>query len=448
MKIPRTLSVAVFALFLSAQVRAVMLSPGDEGQVLIFPYVGTLGGNTSAITISSPGLANKPNRAKALKVHFRDRHGQVVLSFNLYLAANSTWTAALTRVDGDVYLKVHDSSCTAPNLTGAGDSVAIAMDSGFLEVIEMGEITDYEIEDAVNARDCDTVRSMWSQGGKWRLNPSYGLSPPTGALRGTVSLINVNQGTLYSFVARALKDFSDIQQHTPPEETLPDLSSAHDAGTDTAQTTSVLCHDGACQEDTWARPLDAVAVAMQGDQLLGEYSINNALGARSEVILTFPLRSYYEAADDTWRGDPMMEAYFLDRSGAGELGQGFGCIVMDYQFCRGTWVGFANLQSVIVLSVGASSVETNSAKSSTILGENFTAFSPDDKYPTLPDEGSFWIGVEMPRGIGLESNSGQFYSGSAALGVVLQRFSNGQLENDTGQQILSNYGNAFELSRR
>lgn len=441
------LILAGFAFIVSCSVDAVMLSPGNEGQVLIFPYIGALGGNDTLISISSQG------DAKALKVHFRDRQGNLVLSFSLYLEGHGSWAAALTQTDGQVRLEIPDASCTVPNLTSEGSFVVVPMTSGFLEVIEMGTITGEEILDAVNTQNCVELVNLWADGGLWRTDPSSGISPPNGRLRGSASLINVQQAVMYSFVASALTEFSDIQQHSPPEDPLPNLTSAHDAGTDGGETTSWVCSGMACVEDTWSRPVDAVAAALMASEMQGEVNIDSNIGAKTEVILTFPLRAFYAADNDTFRGNPHILLDIHDREGNGdEGGARQGCVPLITRLCRGSWRTRADLPvnalSVNILSFGDLVAEVGSVKVSEILGEEYTAFFPDEAVPSIPQTGTFWIGIEVPLIAGMESNSMNFYFGVPVFGIALQSYTNGYLLNNQDQLVQANYGNAFELSRK
>ncbi|MCF6235196.1 MAG: hypothetical protein L3J70_02270, partial [Gammaproteobacteria bacterium] len=113
------LALVFFTLTLATQAAAVSLNPGKEGQVLIFPYYSNLGGNQTLIQITKPLQGAGASAPRALKIHFRDRNGNRVLSFNLYLA-EPLWSAAITTVDGQSQLILPDNSCTVPQLKQGG----------------------------------------------------------------------------------------------------------------------------------------------------------------------------------------------------------------------------------------------------------------------------------------------------------------------------------------
>jgi len=418
-----------------------MLSPDKEGQVLIFPYFGTLGGNTTLLTISEHG-----GSPRALKVHFRDRQGEVALSFNLYLEGNGSWVAALSQIDGDTHLSLPDTSCIFPALNDGSGSAVVPLTSGFLEVIDMGAIVDTGISSHVNEFDCDALNAMWAENGQWNNDPSFGLAASSGRLRGTASIINVAHGTMYSFVASALTGFSDIPQHSAPGELLPDLTTAHDAGTDNNATTSIVCQNQECIEDTWQHPADAVAVSLLARQLTGDFSTETSIRASSEVVLTFPLRKFYYDAGHTPLGNIRLDYFVYDRAGEGDRTDVICAPIVDIPPCDAPFSHSIGRNSVGILSFNNSVTDYGTTRPSNILSEEYISSYPSPNFPTIRESGQFslftFVGNERFR-----SNSGRTYAGIPVIGAVIQEFSNGQLTNGAGQLVRANYGNAFELSR-
>ncbi|MGD2129423.1 MAG: hypothetical protein PVJ33_07185 [Lysobacterales bacterium] len=103
--------------------QAVNLNPDGLGQVLMYPYYTTNGGNQTLLSV-----VNTTDSAKAVKVRFLEGfNSREVLDFNLYMSAWDVWAAAI--VDGGMmdeasagtpYLLVPDDSCTVPYLYGMG----------------------------------------------------------------------------------------------------------------------------------------------------------------------------------------------------------------------------------------------------------------------------------------------------------------------------------------
>jgi hypothetical protein len=98
--------------------QAVNLNPDGLGQVLLYPYYTTNGGNQTVLSV-----VNTTENAKAVKVRFLEGfNSREVLDFNLYMSAEDVWTAALAD-GGDLgyeeqagvpHMITFDTSCTVP----------------------------------------------------------------------------------------------------------------------------------------------------------------------------------------------------------------------------------------------------------------------------------------------------------------------------------------------
>jgi len=104
--------------------QAVNLNPDGLGQVLLYPYYTSNGGNQTLLSV-----INTTDSAKAVKVRFLEGfNSREVLDFNLYMSAWDVWVAAIAD-GGDLgypdqagvpHLIVPDDSCTVPYLYGMG----------------------------------------------------------------------------------------------------------------------------------------------------------------------------------------------------------------------------------------------------------------------------------------------------------------------------------------
>lgn len=169
---------------IAGSAQAVNVNPDGTGQVLLYPYYTTNGGNVTLLSV-----VNTSDDAKAVKVRFMESENSAeVLDFNLYMSAYDVWTAAITpmpdvmlepfncQTDPDSSAKVpcegpllsiaaDETTCTVPNLNGAqaflpfqymfgddgdeGSQTQARMNEGHFEMIEMGTlITGEVLEDA------------------------------------------------------------------------------------------------------------------------------------------------------------------------------------------------------------------------------------------------------------------------------------------------------------
>jgi len=92
--------------------QAVNMNPDGLGQVLLYPYYTSNGGNQTILSV-----VNTTDNAKAVKVRFLEGfNSREVLDFNLYLSPYDVWAAAIADDDGTATLYVNDDSCTVPYL--------------------------------------------------------------------------------------------------------------------------------------------------------------------------------------------------------------------------------------------------------------------------------------------------------------------------------------------
>jgi len=289
------------------------------------------------------------------------------LDFNLYLAPYDVWTAKITAdAGGGAKVVVTDSSCTAPAIAtalgGAGEQAfftygfdganGVLADAeasrgvartreGYIEVIEMGDIDPtYQLPKGVGflaaisrgaydagsgqyvPANCAAISTEW-QSADWTLDNAFpdrgygptqstskrGLLPGSGGLGGTGTLINVAQGTDYSYDPVALAGF---YLDKPPLHATPGYSSPSLA--DAAPISSVMYIDPVTGLPSWktddwnnsvpgAQPgVDAVSAVLMRAAVINEFVVNTAINAGTDWVLTFPTKRWYTAGLplDTW----------------------------------------------------------------------------------------------------------------------------------------------------
>lgn len=309
---------------------ALSVAPNGLGQVLVFPYYTVNGDNSTLVSV-----VNTTDRAKALAVRVREaRNGRLVLSFNAYLAPHDTWVAAITAAGpaGPARLSTNDRSCTVPTIPAGGvpfvdfdytlanrdhpESAAATLGrvertrEGYLEVFEVGELTagaapaqlaeEVAPDGAGVPVNCAAVTAAWVPGpgtGVWAANPATGIDLPTGGLRGTAAIIDVADGTMYSYAATAIAGFytdslAPGALHASPNAARPQLS---DARSSTGLTEVVVADEtGALRTEQFAGTApnpDPVSLALMASRINGEFVADPALGADTEWVLTFPTKN-------------------------------------------------------------------------------------------------------------------------------------------------------------
>jgi hypothetical protein len=332
--------------------QAVNMNPDGLGQVLIYPYYTANDGNQTILSV-----VNTTNQAKAVKVRFMEGfNSREVLDFNLYLSREDVWVAAIASPQvcaGDCVptLYIPDTSCTVPYLyhpdvangvqpflkiayTDNGTIDGVSYDfsdggpegigraaEGHFEIIEMGTIDNDSVvgkavthEEASTSgvrmpADCMLLTELWTEStegnGLWWDESVANLASDdkavgdtdimrnSGGLFGGASVVNADNGTMYSYDAQALQGFDKFEDglglNYVPGTIYPSLNSGD-------------------QDDAWiffgppqdtavslqyADSVDAVSAVFMHSNIVNEYSVDAALNAGTEWIMTFPTKNFY-----------------------------------------------------------------------------------------------------------------------------------------------------------
>ena len=303
--------------------QAVNINPDGLGQVLIYPYYTTNGGNNTLLSV-----VNTSEDAKAVKVRFMEgQNSQEVLDFNLYMSAFDVWAAAISDIAGTPTLIVDDTSCTVPYLylnenlgvrtgwqeflpyemakDGGSTDISRAAE-GHFEMIEMGTLVGASATAATHGAtgfpaSCATLVGAWTQTnslddstkGYWLQDPFTDLEAPSGGLFGGGAVINVQAGAMISYDATAINGFADSVLasdilHQVPGRTLPSLNSGN------GFVATVFLDNGTTLDSgTFTRGVDAVSYLFMHDQIMNEYTTETLVGGRTEWVLTFPTKAFY-----------------------------------------------------------------------------------------------------------------------------------------------------------
>lgn len=444
LRIVRVVIASVFLLSVigHSESRAVSLSPNHKGEALILPVFSTAGGLSTLVTVMNVDtMHGRP--PVAVKVTFRDRAGSRLLSVNAYVTGGGSWVSSLSPSSGGTQLELPGPLCTlAQGEAGVIPVTSVEFEAqvGYIEILELGRLTGFTGSEAAQDGECLELADVWNSGG-WSEDGNTDIGPPFDELRASASIIDVERGTMYSFVAAALAEFSDIPQHTSPGSELPDLTSAHDAGTDSEATTSRNCEGGVCLEETWARPKDAVSAALLAYEVEAEFVIEEEIRAGTEFVFTYPMRPYYDAEEAFSTFD--IALLTTDRIGqAYPIPDPCNPPIPGEFPCERSWE-VPQDQALEVIDFSQPRANEGTVAPSGILGiqEEVVVFKE-----LLPEAGAAKAGF---RNLGSEfvSNEGTSYRGVPAVSVALQEYVNGTLRDDGGNRIRANYGNAFPVTR-
>ncbi|MCF6263967.1 MAG: hypothetical protein L3J24_10330 [Xanthomonadales bacterium] len=482
---------------IASSAQAVNINPDGLGQVLIYPYYTTNNGLQTVLSV-----VNTTDEAKAVKVRFLESlNSREVLDFNLYMSAYDVWTAALYDNAGVPTMETVDSSCTVPyffsnsmgiqpflnfaysgpNADADPERASITRASeGHFEVIEMGAMFGPSAAAATHVQpgagpnqqlpaDCAALVAAWSivddVDGYWLADSSVDISAPTGGLFGGAALINVGEGTMFSYDAKAINGFWDDSvsagvRHSGPGDELPSLTSGQ------ATTANLFDDQGNALALTYTSSIEAVSALFMHDSVMNEYAIIAGLAARSEWILTFPTKRFY--IDPAFAGVGVPIAPFTD------------ALRTNATACEDLSIDFWDREEGVPTATPGSTVPLPSPLPPVIIPDvisfelcaetNVIRFderedAPDDQQtPAAPIVGTNgfdslvtftlpigydagWARIDMPlnrdnAGI-LQPNrmDAQGLLGLPVVGFWFESFTNGNLNGGT---VLANYGGIFE----
>ncbi|HEX7769404.1 MAG TPA: hypothetical protein VF422_05170, partial [Dokdonella sp.] len=304
---------AIVALFASTQVHAIALNQRGLGQALVYPYYTVEKNQDTLISVGNASDVGKVAKVALLE----GRNGRLALSFNLFLAPNDVWTARLSHVAGEAgsSLFTADASCTLPPLPESGmplrasgyanpsgplfppDGGPAGLErtrEGMLMIVAMGDVVAgsplaLAIEhDASGAPACGLPTAI----GSFTVED---LDPPGNDLYGSGAIVNVGEGTFFSYDADALADMTDvaIDRLDSPNQLPPLFDTVHSAGLAAGRATAqVTRNDGATVALEYPGAMAASAVFM-AESILNSYLAAPGLGAATDWVVTFPTRAHH-----------------------------------------------------------------------------------------------------------------------------------------------------------
>ncbi len=295
----------------------------QSGQALVYQYytVQSISGNAWNTLIS---VVNTTSRGKAVKVRILEgKTSSEVLDFNLFLSPNDVWTAGIIPSSNGVGGAIisADNSCIAPAslatatdfrnyqyASGAGGSSlpGVGLDrtrEGYIEMLEMGTINNGTDTLSAILHNSAGVPANCARVQALTYTPGTDLTPPTGGMMGTGTLINVVNGQDIAYKPDALEAWSNVTQYTAPGFTTPNLGSANpavslviNAGGLDAAVSSTLATAYLSAFATGAGPsagAKAVASVFMHISVLNEYVLDTGSRSNTDWVLTQPLKNLF-----------------------------------------------------------------------------------------------------------------------------------------------------------
>ena len=223
--------------------QAVHVNKDGTGQALLFPYYNAQEGYVTNIN-----LINSTDETKAVRIRFREgKESKDVLDFNLYMSPEDVWTGSI-RMDSSqgspiASITTSDHTCALPSLASCkngkcsvtepfdgfsyyGGLTAADTLEGYVEVIEMGVVTDSTVQYGVlhqrgEPNNCGVVADAWYRNSftTGRGVAAKGLSAPTGGMMGSSAILNVTEGTAMAVDPIAFDNYTTEAHHTRPDDT-------------------------------------------------------------------------------------------------------------------------------------------------------------------------------------------------------------------------------------
>ena len=290
---------------------AVHLNPQGLGEVLIVPYYTVNNSLNTLVTVT-----NTKEIAKAVKVNIREGlNGHAVLSYNVYLDAFDTWsfvfvptqsTIAGNEGQDSAYQISTDNSCVPflnkqrqeflPFQLLDGPSDLGRSREGFIEIIEMGELTGeaaaFVNQGNVGVPDnCAGIEAAWQSNGIWDVasgaDLNENINPSTGGLMAEANLINVAEGINFPIPTVALSDFfaDGSIAHTDPGDISLSLNAAEPQAT--------VITDDKTYQLAFDSGIDAVSAVLMTEKLTGSFAIDSVVAGKSQAMFIQPTRRFY-----------------------------------------------------------------------------------------------------------------------------------------------------------
>jgi hypothetical protein len=250
---------------------------------------------------------------------------------------------------------------------------------------------------------------------------------------GTGTLINVANGTDFSYDPVVMDAFSTVANHTAPGSLLPSLEQAVPA-------ISTVFYQGSAIYSNWSNnglPADPVSALMMRTSVMNEFTVEPDLAAGTDWVINFPTKRFYVDPDtdtDPDSADLNFARPFTQDFKANGACENVGINIWDREERTTTTdVDFSPLppQGSNALCWEVNVVTFNG---SNVLGSALALNVPNQGF------NSGWMNISLPSGVSnqMVSDDLDTYHGLPVIGFAVQEYVNGNLGG-----TLSNYGGSF-----
>lgn len=269
------------------------------------------------------------------------------------------------------------------------------------------------------------------------------MGTPTGGLMGTGTLINVANGTDFSFDPIALDDFGDVANHTEPGNLLPSLSQATPAS-------SVVFNGNAAVTSNWSNSgfaADPVSALLMRTNVMNEFTVEPALAAGTDWVVNFPTKRFYVESDiSTGTSDPDSAESFFDRPFTQDFKLNGACEEVSLHiFDREERTTTSDVDFSPPPPSGKNAlcweVNVMTFNNSNVLGSELALNVPNSGFNSGWLNLEFAASVTRPEGTFsrvMVSDDNDTFTGLPVIGFGVQEYVNGNMGG-----VLSNYGGSF-----
>ncbi len=411
----KLIATAVLGLSVMSAHAAVSLSGTGQGDLIILPYYTVKNNMNTQYIVTN----HSKTHGKMLSVVYKESKGNHdVLFYNVFLKPNSSWPVALGAVASSIpehegepsVIQHHNSLQCAPFLSQTQEFLPYAYEAvensalsleraqeGYVEIYEIGS---FEADStAINVDECDALSDNITQDETF---VTEHLSQPTGEISATASLLNVNEGTSYSYNGVAFNNFTDDDSFT--FESHPYKYEINDASH-----SALISVNGSVQETVWNSGADAINALLTSHSLGADYTVEIGNNSQTEMVFTIPGKKYIDSNNCLTAA---FSAYDREGDDASSLS--------NVDLCWAT--------NVIKLNAA-----TPSSLPNVLLSQHQQGITPTS------DSGR----VELTFETSMVSENGVEVFGLPVMGVYVQRYTNA----NAAPGLMAQYGSMYRFSQ-